>query len=77
MGTEWGLYLSLENTVAYNRLRVCATVGAKHPCRDERAQAGEAVDATASPSLAEEHGVGGFPTLLLFKDGEYREKYNG
>ena len=36
-----------------------------------------AVDATASPSLAEDHGVGGFPTLLLFKDGEYREKYNG
>lgn len=35
------------------------------------------VDATISPGLAEENGVGGFPTLLLFKNGEYREKYNG
>jgi len=36
-----------------------------------------AVDAVKSRTLAEEYGIGGFPTLLLFKNGEYREKYNG
>jgi protein disulfide-isomerase-like protein len=36
-----------------------------------------AVDAIENSALREEHGVSGFPTILLFNDGEFRETYNG
>ena len=36
-----------------------------------------AVDAIAMKSQAEEHGVQSFPTIILFKDGEYRGEYKG
>jgi len=36
-----------------------------------------AIDAIAVPSLAEEYGIQGFPTILLFRDGVFREVYKG
>lgn len=36
-----------------------------------------AVDATAEDALREEYGVSSFPTVKLFKDGEFREDFDG
>lgn len=36
-----------------------------------------AVDATAEEELAQEYGISSFPTIKLFKDGEFRENFDG